>query len=176
MEESGKSSSLKSYRKTAIFILCWSITLYLFYSTMIGIVPFLMLLAFSSLFGTLVFYKKLNRWGEEDISKLNFTRRFLLHFLFHCTLGCGAITMLIFLTTNKIFSDNEEKRVVVNVVDKSAGSRYRYFTIIYDEERLNILADAQTIEQCELPLKLELRLRNGFWGYDVVKDWEIVGE
>lgn len=173
MEDSRKKNRLKLV-KNVVTVLYWYIILNLFFDTMIGIVPLLTLLTLSSLFGTLIFYKILNRWSDDEFKNLNFSRRFLLHFLFHCSIGCGAITTLLFLTTNKFLSDNEEKRVVVNVVDEKTMRGAIFFTVEYDEERLNIIADAQTTEQSELPFKLELRLKNGFWGYDIIEDWKHV--
>lgn len=52
MEDNGTTNRFKLNVMAVIFILCWSITLYLFYRTMIGVVSFLTLFAISSLFGT----------------------------------------------------------------------------------------------------------------------------
>ena len=173
-----KERKLKMFYKISFFVglipMIWQIKIY-----RQTFIDFKLLLSIILIIGFLTMFFSL-----KDFQKLfEYKHKAMLYFMtfIQTTVSWGFLSCSIFMFSNYYLANNESIKETYEIVEKSslAGSKYRRnerkptFKILYKGKLKELVFRHKYYSKMETYEKIELEVRKGFWGYDLLLNQEL---
>jgi len=156
---------------TGLVAMIWEIHIY-----RQTIIDLRILLEIVLLVGFLTMFFSLN-----DFQKLfKYSRKSSLYFwtFFQSTVSWGFLTCSVFMFTNYYMASKESNKQMFDIVERSSMSGRKYhreerkptFSIMYNGKLKKLVFDHKFYEKINTYQSIELEIRKGYFGFDVLKN------